>query len=42
MIENRLNGLALLRMHQEIEPMVNEVIQKFWMVLGKYNFYSLD
>ena len=29
MVEDRLNGLALLHIHQEIEPTVNEVIQKF-------------
>ena len=28
MVEDRLNGLALLHIHQEIEPTVNEVIQK--------------
>ncbi|XP_046853849.1 52 kDa repressor of the inhibitor of the protein kinase-like [Xenia sp. Carnegie-2017] len=29
MVEERLNGLALMRIHQEIEPTVDEVINKF-------------
>ena len=29
MIEERLNGLALMHVHQEIEPDVQEVLQKF-------------
>ena len=29
MVEDRLNGLALMRIHQEIEPDVEEVINKF-------------
>ena len=29
MCQDRLNGLALMRIHQEIEPDVNPVINKF-------------
>ena len=29
MVEERLNGLALMHIHQEIEPDVEEVINKF-------------
>ena len=29
MVEDRLNGLALMRIHQEIEPDVEDVIDKF-------------
>ena len=29
MVEERLNGLALMKMHQEIIPDVEEVIDKF-------------
>ena len=29
MVEERLNGLALMYIHQEIEPDVEEVINKF-------------
>ena len=29
MIKNRLNGVALLRIHQEIVPTENDIIQKF-------------
>ena len=43
MLENRLNGLALLHIHQEIEPTVNEVIEKFSLDgPRKLDFYSLD
>ena len=29
MLEDRLNGLALMQIHQEIEPDVNQVLDKF-------------
>lgn len=29
MVETRLNGLALMQIHQEIEPDVQDVINKF-------------
>ena len=29
MVEERLNGLALMHVHQEIEPDVQDVLQKF-------------
>ena len=29
MVDDRLNGLALMHIHQEIEPEVNSIIDKF-------------
>ena len=35
MLEARLNGLALMQIHQEIEPDVNQVLDKFSSANGR-------
>ena len=32
MVEDRLNGLALMHIHQEIEPSIDEVINKLVII----------
>ena len=42
MVEDRLNGLALMHIHQEIEPSIDEVINTFSLpVCGKCLIHPL-